>query len=123
MTNEPWIDLGALLVAGASLLMTYIRTARLQGGDRQRIKSVEDLVVKLATAESMEALATRVEMLEGDIKLVATALTKVAVIETKLDGLDRLMTRETDEIKHSLRGLEKRSFDPLLGRSSEVSSL
>jgi hypothetical protein len=41
-----------------------------------------------------------------EVKLVASALTKVAVIESKLDGLDRLMTREMDEIKHTLRGLE-----------------
>lgn len=112
MGNELWIDVSALVIAAASLLMTYIRTARLQGSDRQRIRQVEEGVAKLASAESLAALAGRVEDLEGDVKLVATALTKVAVIETKLDGLDRLVMRETEEIKHSLRLLETRSFEP-----------
>jgi hypothetical protein len=112
MTLELWIDLGALSVAGVSLLMTYVRTARMHGGDRQRIKFAEDAIAKLAAAESVTALAARIDDLEGDVKLVAAALTKVAVIEAKLDGLDRLMTRETDEIKHTLRGLETRSLDP-----------
>jgi hypothetical protein len=48
-----------------------------------------------------------------------SALTKLAVLETKLDGLDRLMTRDLDEIKHSLR-----SFAPLpnLARARRLAS-
>jgi hypothetical protein len=83
----------------------------MQGSERQRIRALEDAIVKLATAESVAALASRLDALEGEVKLVATALTKVAVIEAKLDGLDRLMTREADAIKHALQGLEGRHAD------------
>lgn len=117
MNHETWIDIAALVVAAASLAMTFIRTARLQGADRQRIRTMEEASAKLASAESLEALALRIEELEGDAKLVAAALTKVAVIDTKLDGLDRLVMRETEAIRHSLRVLEARSLDPAPGRS------
>lgn len=117
MAHDFWIDIAALVVAAASLAMTFIRTARMQGGDRQRIRSVEEAAAKLASSESLDALATRVEELEGDAKLVAAALTKVAVIDAKLDGLDRLVMRETEAIRISLRVLEARSFDPAPGRS------
>lgn len=118
MNGQMWIDLAALAVATASFVTAYVRTIRLQGADRQRIKSTEDAIARLATAASVEALSVRVGDLEGDLKLVATALTKVAVIESKLDGLDRLMMRETDEIKYTLRALEKRIFssDVVVGR-------
>ena len=114
-----WIDVGALAVAALSVLMSYLRTARLQGSDRQRIKSVEDAIGRVASVDSVSALATRIDDLEGEVKLVSTALTKIAVIDVKLDALDRLMSRETDEIKRSLRGLEARSVSlkaPVIGR-------
>jgi len=106
MSAGDWFGAGALVVAFASLVMAWLRTARIQGGERQRVRALEEAILRLATAESVAALATRLDALEGEVKLVASALTKVAVIEAKLDGLDRLMTRETDEIKHTLRALE-----------------
>jgi hypothetical protein len=108
MDFQSWLEFAALGVACASLWLTYLRTARMQGSERQRIRALESAIIKLATAESVAALATRLDALEGEVKLVATALTKVAVIESKLDSLDRLMMRETDEIKHSLRALKAR---------------
>lgn len=105
---------GALLVSAAGLGMTYMRTARMQGSDRQRIKALEDVVTKLATFESVVALGGRLSEVESEMHTFGNAMTKVAVIETKVDGLDRLMTRELDEIKHSLRSLTSRSFDPSL---------
>jgi hypothetical protein len=108
MDFQSWLEFAALGVACASLAMTYLRTARMQGSERQRIRALEEAIEKLATAESVAALATRLDGLEGEVKLVATALTKVAVIEAKLDSLDRLMMREMNEVKHVLRGLEDR---------------
>lgn len=106
MSPGDWFGAGALVVAFASLLTAWLRTARTQGGERQRVRALEDAILRLATAESVAALATRLDALESEVKLIASALTKIAVIEAKLDGLDRLMTRETDELKHTLRGLE-----------------
>jgi hypothetical protein len=103
---QSWLEFAALGVACASLGMTYLRTARMQGSERQRIRALEDAFLKLATAESVAALASRLDALEGEVKLVATALTKVAVIEVKLDGLDRLMMRETESIRFALRELQ-----------------
>ena len=89
----------------------------MQGADRQRLKAVEEALARHASAESVGALAGRMDELEHDLKQIAAALSKVAVVETKLDGLDRLMTRELDEIKHSLRGIQARGFDPPATRS------
>ena len=113
MTLSPsdWFSAGALLIASLALGTAFLRTARMQGGDRQRIKAAEDAIGRLASGDALAALALRVTDLEGDVKLVASALAKVAVIDAKLDALDRLMSRETDEIKRSLRGLEARRFD------------
>lgn len=108
MDYQSWLEFGALGVACASLGLTYLRTARMQGGERQRVRALEDAIVKLATAESVAALASRLDALEGEVKLVATTLTRVAVIDVKLDGLDRLVTRELDAIMNALRGLERR---------------
>ncbi len=109
MRIETWLEFGALGVACLSLGLTYLRTARLQGSERQRIRALEDAIQRLATAESVAALATRLDALEGEVKIVATALTKVAVIESKLDGLDRLMMIELDELKYMLRGMDGRT--------------
>jgi hypothetical protein len=110
-----WLEFGALGVACVSLGLTYLRTARMQGSERQRVRALEDAIVKLATAESVAALASRLDALEGEVKLVATTLTKVAVIDVKLDGLDRLVTRELDAIMHALRGLESRHVEGQVG--------
>lgn len=114
MGSGDWLGLGALGVSGVGLAMTYLRTARMQGSDRQRIKSLEDGASKLASLESVAALGGRLNEVETEMHTFGNAMTKVAVIETKVDGLDRLMTRELDEIKHSLRSLTSRSFDPSL---------
>ena len=53
-----------------------------------------------------KSITTGTGLVAYDLQAPAKNLTKVAVIEAKLDGLDRLMTRETDEIKHTLRALE-----------------
>ncbi len=111
-----WLNYGALAVAAASLLATFLRTARVQGADRQRIAALEGRAAGLATAESLIAVASRVEELEREVKTVTRALNQVGIIATKVDGLDRLVTREMDEIKHTLRKLEERSFSPAPGR-------
>lgn len=61
------------------------------------------------SAEVGEDGATRIEALVVDP--VAVRKVQHGVYKAKLDGLDRLMTRETDEIKHALRGLEGRHSD------------
>ena len=48
--------------------------------------------------------ATRIEALVVDP--VAVRKVQMGVYKAMLDGLDRLMTRATDEIKHTLRALE-----------------
>ncbi len=111
LSPSDWFSAGALLVAGLALGTAFLRTARMQGGDRQRIKASEEAIGRLASADALAALGSRVSDLESDVKLVASAIAKVAVIDAKLDALDRLMSRETDEIKRSLRGLEARRFD------------
>lgn len=120
MDINGWIGLGAAIIAGLGLLMTYMRTARMQGGDRARLKAVEDLCLKLATVESVSAQGRRIDDLEKEVQQVANALTKLAVLETKLDGLDRLMTRELDEIKHSLRSFIPGSPPPRVRRTSSA---
>jgi hypothetical protein len=117
MDYQPWLEFAALGVASASLAMTYLRTARMQGGERQRVKALEDSFQKLATAESVAALASRLDALEGEVRLIATALAKVAVIDVRLDGLDRLMSTQLEAISHALRGLEGRPFDAPSGGS------
>ena len=51
------------------------------------------------------------------MKEVNRTLNQVGIIATKVDGLDHLVTREMDEIKHTLRKLEERSFAPAPPRS------
>jgi len=106
-----WFSAGALLISALAFGTVLLRTARIQGGDRQRIAATEDAIARLASTEALSALTLRVGDLEGDVKLVASAIAKVAVIDAKLDALDRLMSRETEEIKRSLRGLEAQRFD------------
>ncbi|MDR3513882.1 MAG: hypothetical protein P4L73_19765 [Caulobacteraceae bacterium] len=100
------------MLSATSVMMTYVRTARLQGADRQRIATVERALAQHASSESVTAMGGRIDELEADVKQVAAAMTRIAVIETQLTGLDRLMTRDMDELKHSLRRLEERSFEP-----------
>ncbi len=114
MTSWPvWgliANAAALLIASIGLWRASWRDARLVGGDRQRLKRLEDERAGLATAESVGAIAGRVAELEGEVKQAAAAMTEVMVIKTKLDGLDRLVTSQLDEIKTTLRRLEERSF-------------
>jgi hypothetical protein len=111
-----WLNYAALAVAAASLAATFLRTARTQGADRQRIAALEARAENLATAESLFAVGARVDDLERAVKEVNRTLNQVGIIATKVDGLDRLVTREMDEIKHTLRKLEERSFAPAPGR-------
>lgn len=57
--------------------------------------------MKSAAADSVAAAASRLDALECQVKQVAGALKKIGVIE---ETLDRLVTREIDEIKHAPRG-------------------
>lgn len=84
----------------------------MQGADRQRLGALEERLEKHASSESVNAMGGRLDELEADVKQVAAAVTEVLVVKEKVMGLDRLMTRELDEIKHGLRRLEGRSFDP-----------
>lgn len=59
--------------------------------------------------------ATRIEALVVDP--VAVRKVQAGVYNTKLDGLDRLVMRETEAIRHSLRVLEARSLEPAPSRS------
>jgi hypothetical protein len=72
------------------------------------------------SAEVDEDGATRIEALVVDP--VAVRKVQLGVYRTKLDGLDRLVTRELDEIKHSLRGIEARGFEPPPARTRRSSS-
>jgi len=113
-----WLNYAALAIAAASLATSFLRTARVQGADRQRIAGLEGLAAHLATGEGLVALGARVDDLERAVKEVNRTLNQVGIIATKVDGLDRLVTREMDEIKHTLRKLEERSFAPAPARST-----
>ena len=112
-----WLNYGALAIAAASLATSFLRTAGVQGADRQRIAALEGLAAHLATGEGLTAIAIRVDDLERAVKEVNRTLNQVGIIATKVDGLDRLVTREMDEIKHTLRKLEERSFSPAPARA------
>lgn len=109
---QEWVNYASFAIAALALLTTFIRTARVQGADRQRLTALEARVLNLATTESVSGLSTRVDDQERDLKEMSQALNQVGIIATKVDGLDRLVTREMDEIKHTLRKLEERSFSP-----------
>jgi Flp pilus assembly protein TadB len=119
---QEWLNIAAVIIAAVALLTSFIRTARVQGADRQRIEAVEGRLTNLATIESVTALACRVDDQERDLKEMSQALNQVGIIATKVDGLDRLVTREMDEIKHTLRKLEERSFSPAPGRPAKAVS-
>jgi hypothetical protein len=106
------LNYAAIAIAAASLATSVLRTARVQGADRQRIAALEGWAASLATGESVTAIGQRVDELELAVKEVNRTLNQVGIIATKVDGLDRLVTREMDEIKHTLRKLEERSFAP-----------
>jgi uncharacterized membrane protein len=119
---QDWLNYGSLAVAALALLTSFLRTARVQGADRQRLKVIEDRQANLATVESVTALVGRVDEQERDLKEMTQAMNQVGIIATKVDGLDRLVTREMDEIKHTLRKLEERSFSPAPGRPARAGS-
>lgn len=80
--------------------------ARRTGSQTTRINAIEHTISGLATNESVTALSDRLVTLEETVKQASTTMTEVRVFATKLEGLDRLVTRELDEIKHSLRRIE-----------------
>jgi hypothetical protein len=108
MGPRSWLELGALAVAGASLAVTYLRGARMQGAERQRVRTLEAAIAKLASSEGLAGLALRFEALEAEVKLLGAEAARIAVIDSKLDGLDRLVSRDLDEIKTSVRALQDR---------------
>ena len=97
-------------------LLAYLALNRSVPQPRQRIAALEGRAANLATGESLFAIGARVDDLERAVKEVNRTLNQVGIIATKVDGLDRLVTREMDEIKHTLRKLEERSFAPAPGR-------
>jgi len=84
----------------------------MKGADRQRLGALEERLEKHASSESVNAMGGRLDELEADVKQVAAAVTEVSVVKEKVMGLDRLVTSQLDEIKHTLRRLEERSFEP-----------
>ena len=98
-----WVNYAALAVAAASLLTSYLRTAKLQGADRQRIAALEDRCAALASDESVASDRKRIDDLERQMREVLTSLGAVGVLAESVKGLDRLVTVQLDEIKWSLR--------------------
>lgn len=96
MTPSDWFSGFASVGAFGALMLSFFKGARLQGADSQRLGALEG----------------RLNELEADVKHVVATVAEVFVVKEKVIGLDRLMTRELDEIKHTLRRLEERSFDP-----------
>lgn len=112
MILSTYIAGGALVISAAGFLVGLFRTARIQGADRQRIRNLETALAKQASSESVRAMGGRIAELEDDVKQVVAAVAEVSVVKEKVMGLDRLVTTQLDEIKHSLRRMEERSFDP-----------
>lgn len=112
MTPSDFAGWGALAVSAASFWMSYSRSQRLQGEDRQKLTQLETALRQHASSESVVNLGGRLDELEADVKQVAGALAEVRVVKEMVIGLDRLVTTQLDEIKHSLRRFEERSFDP-----------
>jgi type II secretory pathway component PulJ len=97
------VNYAALAVAAASLLTSYLRTAKLQGADRQRIATLEARCAALASEEAVASSRKRIEDLERQMREVLTSLGAVGVLAESVKGLDRLVTVQLDEIKWSLR--------------------
>lgn len=112
MTWDQWLSLGSLVVAGAMLAISLLRGARLAGADRNRLEELEARLEQLPSREAVNNMGGRLDELEAEVKQVATAVTEILVVKEKVTGLDRLVTSQLDEIKHSLRRMEERSFDP-----------
>jgi type II secretory pathway component PulJ len=98
-----WVNYAALAVAAASLLTSYLRTAKLQGADRQRIAALEARCAALASDEAVASDRKRIDDLERQMREVLTSLGAVGVLAESVKGLDRLVTVQLDEIKWSLR--------------------
>lgn len=106
MELTQWAAILAVLVSLASVAMSLLRSARLAGADQQRVESLEHAVGNLATAESVLSNRTRIDTLEHRVKNIDQALNQVGVLAANLQGLDRLVTQQLDEIKYTLRRLD-----------------
>lgn len=58
------------------------------------------------SAQRQDDLEKRMGAAEGKIDQLEQAVASVPVILEKINGLDRMMTRDLDEVKHALRNLQ-----------------
>lgn len=86
--NE-WASLAVSLAALGGCAWTAAKVAYGRGAEDQRQRDLE---------KRMDAAEARIGKLED-------AMSRVPVIEEKLTGMDRMMTRDLDEVKHALRNL------------------
>lgn len=86
--NE-WASLAVSLAALGGCAWTAAKVAYGRGAEDQRQRDLE---------KRMDAAENRIGKLED-------AMARVPVIEEKLTGMDRMVTRDLDEVKHALRNL------------------
>lgn len=87
--NE-WASLAVSITALIAAGWSFVKVAYRKGADDQRQKDVEK----------------RVTDLETDVSDLKRAVADVPVILEKISGLDRMVTRDLDEVKHALRNLQ-----------------
>lgn len=107
MNLSDWAALIAILASSGNVLWSVYAGAKLQGADRQRLKNVEEeLDGKVAKIEA-ENLERRVSDLENDMQKATDSIKELPVISERLYGLDRLITVQMDEMKHSMRHIQE----------------
>lgn len=87
---NPWASLAVSILSLCGAGWAVLKVAYRQGADAQK----------------QEQLEARMAAAEGNIDKLKEALADVPVILERISSLDRMVTRDLDELKHTLRNLQ-----------------
>lgn len=107
MNISDWTAAIAILASVGNVGWSVYNGAKMQGADRQKLQSlIVDMEDKVSRVEA-ENLERRVVDLENEMKTVMDSINELPVISERLYGLDRLMTVQMDEVKHTMRRMQE----------------
>jgi septation ring formation regulator EzrA len=117
------LSAGAIGAAAIGWVTALWGAAKIRGAESARLDALDEAFtrhgethVSIETVSSLSSqLAEQSRQLktqEEEIKRVTSAVNEIQILAEQVKGLDRLVTTQLDEIKHSLRRMEERSFDP-----------